>query len=189
MAEAQQDGVMRRKIAAAKAQLAEGGPGADRGWRLALARAARDRLSLPLEVTALAIQRHSLTELLELPPQQALIAVLQGPADGMGLLILSPPVLAAMIGRGAVDPGLYKSVLQSAETRDPRGYVIPADQADMPTVVTFLNALIKTGVDVDKATKPFKVAGKTYPAGSYVVKTAQAYRPRARHVRAAGPPA
>ena len=87
------------------------------------------------------------------------------------------PVLAAMIGRGAVDPGLYKSVLQSAETRDPRGYVIPADQADMPTVVTFLNALIKTGVDVDKATKPFKVAGKTYPAGSYVVKTAQAYRP------------
>ena len=87
------------------------------------------------------------------------------------------PVLAAMIGRGAVDPGLYKSVLQSAETRDPRGYVIPADQADMPTVVTFLNALIKTGVDVDKATKPFKVGGKTYPAGSYVVKTAQAYRP------------
>ena len=97
MAEAQQDGVIRRKIAAAKAQLAEGGPGADRGWRLALARAARDRLSLPLEVTTLAIQRHSLTELLELPPEQALIAVLQGPADGMGLLILSPPVLAAMI--------------------------------------------------------------------------------------------
>lgn len=97
MAEAQQVGVIRRKIAAAKAQMAEGGPGADRGWRLALARAARDRLSLPLEVTALAIQRHSLTELLELPPQQALIAVLQGPAEGMGLLILSPPVLAAMI--------------------------------------------------------------------------------------------
>ena len=87
------------------------------------------------------------------------------------------PVLAAMIGRGAVDPGLYKSVLQSPESRDPRGYVIPADQADMPTVVTFLNALIKTGVDVDKATKPFKIGTKTYPAGSYVVKTAQAYRP------------
>lgn len=87
------------------------------------------------------------------------------------------PVLAAMIGRGAVDPGLYKTVLQSPESRDPRGYVIPADQADMPTVVTFLNALIKTGVDVDKATKPFKIGAKTYPAGSYVVKTAQAYRP------------
>jgi len=97
VAEAQQDGVIRRKIAAAKAALAEGGPGADRGWRLALARAARDRLSLSVEVTALVIQRQSLAELLELPPHQALIAVLQGPAEGMGLLILTPPVLAAMI--------------------------------------------------------------------------------------------
>jgi flagellar motor switch protein FliM len=97
VAEAQQDGVIRRKIASAKAQMAEGGPGADRGWRLALARAARDQLSLSVEVTALAMQRHSLAELLELPPQQALIAVLQGPAEGMGLLILTPPVLAAMI--------------------------------------------------------------------------------------------
>lgn len=97
MADAQQDGVIRRKIAAAKALLAEGGPGADRGWRLALARAARDRLSLSVEVTALTIQRHSLAELLELPPHQALIAVLQGPAEGMGLLILTPSVLAAMI--------------------------------------------------------------------------------------------
>ena len=97
MAEAQQDGVIRRKIAAAKAALAEGGPGADRGWRLALARAARDRLNLPVEVTALSIQRQSLTELLELPPHHALIAVLQGPAEGLGLLILTPHVLAAMI--------------------------------------------------------------------------------------------
>ncbi len=97
MAEAQQDGVIRRKIAAAKAVLAEGGPGADRGWRLGLARAARDRLSLSVEVTALTMQRLSLAELLELPPHHALIAVLQGPAESMGLLILSPPVLAAMI--------------------------------------------------------------------------------------------
>ena len=97
VAEAQQDGVIRRKIAMARAQMAEGGPGADRGWRLALARAARDKLGLPLEVAALAMQRASLAELLELPPAQALIAVLQGPADGLGLLVLSPPVLAAMI--------------------------------------------------------------------------------------------
>ena len=77
----------------------------------------------------------------------------------------------------AIDPTLYKSVLQTPEERDARGYIIPADQADMPTVTAFLNALIKTGVDVDKADKPFTVAGKTYPAGSYVVKAAQAYRP------------
>jgi hypothetical protein len=77
----------------------------------------------------------------------------------------------------AIDPSLYKTVLQTPEARDPRAYVIPADQADMPTVVAFLNALIKTGVDVDKADKAFTIAGKTYPAGSYVVRTAQAYRP------------
>ncbi len=77
----------------------------------------------------------------------------------------------------AVDPSLYKTILQAPEKRDPRGYILTADQADKPTVVAFLNALIKAGVDVDEATKPFTVAGKTYPAGSYVVKTAQAYRP------------
>lgn len=77
----------------------------------------------------------------------------------------------------AVDPTLYKAVLETPEARDPRGYVIPSDQADMPTVTAFLNALIKTGVDVEKATKAFTIGGKTYPAGSYVVRTAQAYRP------------
>ncbi|MDB5665804.1 FliM/FliN family flagellar motor switch protein [Cypionkella sp.] len=97
MADTQQDGVIRRKIAAIKALLAEGGPGADRSWRLALARAARDCLSLPLEVTSLSLHHRSLAELLELPAQQALIAVLQGPSEGMGLLIISPQVLAAMI--------------------------------------------------------------------------------------------
>lgn len=79
--------------------------------------------------------------------------------------------------QGVVDPELYKAVLQNPAERDPRGYVIPADQADLPTVVDFVNALIKTGVDVERATKAFKVGDKTYPAGSYVVKTAQAYRP------------
>lgn len=78
---------------------------------------------------------------------------------------------------GSVDPSLYKTILQAPEKRDPRGYILPADQADLPTVVAFLNALIKAGVDVDQADKAFTVAGKTYPAGSYVVKTAQAYRP------------
>ncbi|GLS87195.1 flagellar switch protein FliM [Cypionkella aquatica] len=97
MAEAQQDGIIRRKIAASQALMAEGSPGADRGWRIALARAARDMLALPLEVTSLALHRRSLAEVLELPPPQALIAVLQGPAEGLGLLVLSPPALAAMI--------------------------------------------------------------------------------------------
>nr|WP_313428590.1 M14 family metallopeptidase [Brevundimonas diminuta] len=79
--------------------------------------------------------------------------------------------------RRGVDPALYERVMRDPARRDPRGYVIPADQADLPTAVAFLNSLIKTGVDVERAVRAFTVDGKTYPAGSYVVKTAQAYRP------------
>lgn len=78
--------------------------------------------------------------------------------------------------RDRVASDLY-SVLQEPENRDPRGYIIPAGQADMPTVTAFINALIKNGVDVEQASSAFSVEGKNYPAGSYVVKTGQAYRP------------
>jgi flagellar motor switch protein FliM len=89
--------IIRKKVAAARSNQPEGGPGADRAWRLALARAANDILALPLEVARLSVNRRSLAELLELAPERALIAVLEGPAEGLGILMLSPPVLTAMI--------------------------------------------------------------------------------------------
>ena len=46
------EGVIRRKVTATRGEMAEGGPGADRGWRLALARAARDQLKAPLEAVS-----------------------------------------------------------------------------------------------------------------------------------------
>ena len=76
-----------------------------------------------------------------------------------------------------VDPKFYDTVLHDPAERDPRGYILPPDQPDMPTTIKFLNALIKSGIVVDKATAPFTVKGKTYPAGSYVVLCDQAYRP------------
>lgn len=97
MAEISGDSVLRRKILAARPQVAEGGPGADRGWRLALARAARDDMKLALDVAGLTLDRRSLAELLELTPDRGLIAVLDGPRDGLGLLMISAPVLAGMI--------------------------------------------------------------------------------------------
>lgn len=98
MAEAdQQSGVIRRKLAAVKTVLTEGGPGADRSWRLALARAARDQLGLPLDVASMTLERCSLAELLEMPPERSMIIVLDGPREGLGLLVLSPDVLAGMI--------------------------------------------------------------------------------------------
>ncbi len=71
----------------------------------------------------------------------------------------------------------FYAMLQDPELRDPRGYIIPADQADFATATRFVQALQKTGVTVHRATAPFSVDGRGYPSGSYVVMTAQAYRP------------
>lgn len=71
----------------------------------------------------------------------------------------------------------YEAVYKNPATRDPRGYIITTDQADFPTAVKFINALIKTGISVQKANAAFTVAGRQYPAGSYIVRTNQAFRP------------
>jgi hypothetical protein len=72
---------------------------------------------------------------------------------------------------------LYDSVLHDPKLRDPRGYIISSDQPDFATATKFVNALIKNGIEVMKASSSFQVGGKTYPAGSFVVKAAQAGRP------------
>ncbi len=74
-------------------------------------------------------------------------------------------------------PAKYWDVLRKPEWRDPRGYIVPADQPDFPTAIKFLNTFVKTGIALHRATADFTVAGKRYPAGSYVVKTDQAFRP------------
>lgn len=72
------------------------------------------------------------------------------------------------------------SLLRRPDQRDARGYILPADQADLPTAVAFINALQLAGVEVMQASKPFRVAGKAYPAGSFVVRADQAFRPHLR---------
>ncbi len=78
---------------------------------------------------------------------------------------------------GAVPSMLYETVLHDPALRDPRGYIIPSDQPDFPTATRFVNALIKNGITVHRATREFEVGGKRYPADSWIVKTAQAFRP------------
>ncbi len=77
--------------------------------------------------------------------------------------------------RGA--PMKYYDQLRDPSLRDPRGYILPSDQPDFLTATKFIHSLLKTGVTVHRATAAFTVAGKNYPAGSYVVKSAQAFRP------------
>jgi hypothetical protein len=99
----------------------------------------------------------------------------------------------------------FDSVLRNPANRDARGYIIPSDQPDLSTATRFINALIGDGISVQKATAAFTVkyktnpttektnpttekpgtasektstaTEKTYPAGSWIVKTNQAFRP------------
>ncbi len=70
-----------------------------------------------------------------------------------------------------------EAVLRDPARRDPRAYVIPAGQAEMGAVVDFLQALSTSGIEIHKATAAFSVNGKRYPAGSFVVRADQAFRP------------
>jgi hypothetical protein len=80
------------------------------------------------------------------------------------------------LGGGAADPK-FAEMLRARELRDPRGYIIPANQADYPTALKFVAKLQQNAIVVHRATASFTVAGKSYPAGSIVIKTNQAYRP------------
>ena len=74
--------------------------------------------------------------------------------------------------------GDYEAHLRDPANRDARGYILPSDQRGFATATRFVNALLKNGVTVHRATDDFAVAGKDYPVGSYVVTTAQAFRPQ-----------
>ena len=74
----------------------------------------------------------------------------------------------------------YLATFRKAEDRDPRGYILSASQPDFATATKFVNTLIKLGVTVHRATAQFTVAGTSYPAGSFVVLAAQAFRPHVR---------
>ena len=79
-------------------------------------------------------------------------------------------------GRGGMSMATYTSVLKDPARRDPRVFVIPSNQPDPATATKFINALRYIGVEVQQATAPVAVNGATYPAGSYVIKAAQAGR-------------
>lgn len=79
--------------------------------------------------------------------------------------------------RRSIPTSYFDKYFKDPARRDPRGFIIPADQADFPRAVGFVNALIKSGIRIHQASADFTVNGKHYPAGSYIVKTDQAFRP------------
>ncbi|MCC7195757.1 MAG: peptidase [Gemmatimonadaceae bacterium] len=79
-------------------------------------------------------------------------------------------------GQGGPTKAQFMETFRNPADRMPRGYILTVNQPDFLTAEKFLVALQKTGIVVHRATANFTVAGKQYPAGSYVVKTAQAFR-------------
>jgi len=102
----------------------------------------------------------------------------RGSKDWWTVLPSETEAAAAALGTSRVGTVAdYRRLLQVPQNRDPRGFIIPSDQADFSTATKFVNTLLKNGVEVHRATTDFSVGGDSYPTGSYVVKTDQAFRP------------
>lgn len=107
--------VIRRKIEQSRLAQSDGAPGVDRGWRLALARAARETMGLDLDIRSIALARAGLAEILDVAPDHALVVLLDGPKGGLGVLMLSPSVTAGFIEMQA----LGRLQTQTAPLRKP----------------------------------------------------------------------
>lgn len=92
------DRVLRGRVDRARLQQAAvAGGTVEQAWDMALRRAAQDAISLRIDVTLCHLRQMSLTELLELPGARSLIGILDGPAEAMGVIVLSPEVLSGLV--------------------------------------------------------------------------------------------
>ncbi len=66
------------------------------------------------------------------------------------------------------------------EKSEPYAFVIPAKQRDYPTALRMLDILMFGGVEIHQAKEEFTADGKVYPAGSFVVRMSQPYKPYAQ---------
>ena len=74
---------------------------------------------------------------------------------------------------------MYKNSIEQVDKNQPYAFVIPALQNDPPTALRMLEILMMGGVEVEEAKADFVAGGRLYPAGSFVVRLAQPYKPYA----------
>jgi Zinc carboxypeptidase len=74
---------------------------------------------------------------------------------------------------------MYKNSVETVDKNQPYAFVIPAAQNDYPTALRMIDILMMGGVEVEEAEADFVAGGKLYPAGSFVIRLAQPYKPYA----------
>jgi hypothetical protein len=74
---------------------------------------------------------------------------------------------------------MYKNSIEDVDKNQPYAFVIPAAQHDYQTMLKMIGILMFGGVEVHQSQAEFIAGGKVYPAGSFVVKMAQPYKPYA----------
>ncbi|MDE2956316.1 MAG: M14 family metallopeptidase [Bacteroidota bacterium] len=63
------------------------------------------------------------------------------------------------------------------QSEGPAAYILPADQWNAGEELALVNLLRTGGIEIQRAMEPFSVGDTTYPTGSYVIPSAQAFRP------------
>ncbi|WDV51423.1 M14 family zinc carboxypeptidase [Streptomyces coeruleorubidus] len=109
------------------------------------------------------------------------IEVFRRGAAGAPQVPVSPETVPGVPGIGPED--VYTTTF-------PRAYVIPPGdsrtQRSAPAVARLVDHLLANDVRVSRATRPFRLAGRTYPRGSYVVDMHQPKRGMANTLLADG---
>ncbi len=75
---------------------------------------------------------------------------------------------------------MYKNSIEIIEKGEPFAFVIPSKQRDYPTALRMLDILLFGGVEIHQAKEDFIAGDRLYPAGSFVVKMSQPYKPYAQ---------
>jgi hypothetical protein len=67
--------------------------------------------------------------------------------------------------------------IEQGDEGDPFAYIIPPEQWDEGEAIELVNILKQGGVEIHRTERSFTAGDQQYPAGSFVVKAGQAFRP------------
>ena len=73
-----------------------------------------------------------------------------------------------------------RRAIETGKTQAPYAFMIPAGQPDVGAVERLIDVLRVGRVEVERATAPFTVQGRTFQPGSYIVPMDQPYRAHAK---------